>query len=125
MLSEHRDEVAAVAFFKQAINHNGLPSKVVINKSGACNAGLENINILIFLSGLHCFIDIPKVKYFNNIVEQDHRFIKKITKPMMGFKAFRSASATLAGIESAHMIRKGEFANNQLPAHQQFIALVV
>jgi putative transposase len=49
MPAKHRDEVAAVAFFKQAINYNGLPSKVVINKSGACNAGLENINILIAL----------------------------------------------------------------------------
>jgi putative transposase len=125
MLSEHRDEVAATAFFKQAVDHNELPSKVVIDKSGANNAGLENINILIFLAGLLCFIDILKVKYLNNIVEQDHRFIKKITKPMMGFKAFHSASATLAGIETAHMIRKGQFANNQLPAHQQFMALAV
>jgi putative transposase len=125
MLSEHRDEVAATAFFKQAVDHNELPSKVVIDKSGANNAGLENINILIFLAGLLCFIDILKVKYLNNIVEQDHRFIKKITKPMMGFKAFHSASARLAGIETAHMIRKGQFANNKLPAHQQFMALAV
>jgi putative transposase len=44
---------------------------------------------------------------------------------MMGFKAFHSASATLAGIETAHMIRKGQFANSQLPAHQQFMALAV
>jgi putative transposase len=123
MLSEHRDEVNGAAFFKQAIDHNGLPIKVVIDKSGANNAGLENVNILIFLSGLLCFIDIFKVKYLNDIVEQDHRFIKKTTKPMMGFKAFHSASATLAGIETAHMIRKGQFANNQLPAHQQFMAL--
>ena len=123
MLSKHRDEVAATAFFKQAIDHNGLPNKVVIDQSGANNAGLENINILIFLAGLLCFIDILKVKYLNNIVEQDHRFIKKITKPMMGFKAFHSASATLAGIETAHMIRKGQFTNSQLPAHQQFMAL--
>ena len=77
MLSEHRDDVAAKAFFKQAIDHNGLPSKVVSDKSGAKNAGLENINILIFLAGLLCFIDILKVKSLNNIVEQDHRFIKK------------------------------------------------
>ena len=125
MLSEHRDEAAATAFFKQAIDHNELPSKVVIDKSGANNAGLENINILVFLAGLLCFIDILKVKYLNNIVEQDHRFIKKITKPMMGFKAFHSANATLAGIETAHMIRKGQFTNNQLPAHQQFMALAV
>jgi putative transposase len=44
---------------------------------------------------------------------------------MMGFKAFHFASTTLTGIEAAHMIRKGQFANNQLPAHQQFIALAV
>jgi putative transposase len=125
MLSGHRDEVAATAFFKQAVDHNELPSKVVIDKKGANNAGLENINILIFLAGLLGFIDILKVKHLNNIVEQDHRFIKKITKPMMGFKVFHSANATLAGIETAHMIRKGQFANNQLPAHQQLMALAV
>ena len=125
MLSEHRDEAAATAFFKQAIDNSGLPSKVVIDKSGANEAGLENINILFFLAGLYCFIDILKVKYLNNSVEQDHRFIKKITKPMMGFKAFHSARATLAGIETAHMIRKGQFTNNLLPAHQQFMALAV
>ena len=100
-----------------------MPDKVVIDKSGANNAGLENINILLFLTGLCCFIDILQVKYLNNIVEQDHRFIKQITRPMMGFKAFHSASATLAGIETAHMIRKGQLINNLLPAHQQFMAL--
>jgi putative transposase len=86
---------------------------------------LENINILILLASLLCFIDILKVKYLNNIVDQDHRFIKKITKPMMGFKAFHSANATLARIETAHMIRKRQCANNLLPAHQQFLALAV
>ena len=117
---------AATAFFKQAIDNSGLPSKVVIDKSGANNAGLENIiNSLFFLAGLYCFIDILKVKYLNNSVEQDHRFIKRITKPMMGFKAFHSARATLAGIETARMIRKGQFTNNLLPAHQQFMALAV
>jgi putative transposase len=50
----------------------------------------------------------------NNIVEQDHRFIKKITKPMMGFKAFHSAQATIAGIETAHMIRKGQLSEENL-----------
>ena len=123
MLSEHRDEAAATASFKQAIDNSGLPSKVVIDKSGANDAGLENINILFFLAGLYCFIDILKVKYLNNSVEQDHRFIKKVTKPMMGFKAFHFASGTLAGIAVAHRIRKGQFTNNLLPAHQPFIAL--
>ena len=52
MLSKQRDEAAATAFFQQAIENNGLPDKVVIDKSGANNAGLENINILLFITGL-------------------------------------------------------------------------
>jgi putative transposase len=122
-LSEQRDEAAATAFFKQAIDHHGLPEKVVIDKSGANNAGLENINLLFFLAGFFYVIDILQVKYLNNMIEQDHRFIKKITRPMLGFKAFHSASATLAGIETAHMIRKGQLFDQSLPAYQQFMAL--
>jgi putative transposase len=48
---------------------------------------------------------------------------KKITKPMMGFKAFHSAKATLDGIETAHMIRKGQLTDKNIPAYQQFMAL--
>jgi putative transposase len=59
----------------------------------------------------------------NNIVEQDHRFIKRITRPMLGFKAFHSADATLAGIETAHMIRKGQLEASELTVFQQFAAL--
>ncbi|MCX7103038.1 MAG: DDE-type integrase/transposase/recombinase, partial [Methylobacter sp.] len=47
-----------------------------------------------------------------------HRFIKKITKPMMGFKAFYSANATIAGIETAHMIRKGQLSEENIPAYK-------
>ena len=54
-------------------------------------------------------ITIRQVKYLNNIVEQDHRAIKRITRPMLGFKSFRAARAILAGIELMHMIRKGQF----------------
>jgi transposase-like protein len=46
----------------------------------------------------------------------NHRFIKKITKPMMGFKAFHSAQATIAGIETAHMIRKGQLSEEAVAA---------
>jgi transposase-like protein len=53
-----------------------------------------------------------RVKYLNNIVEQDHRFIKKITRPMLGFKSFLSAEQTLKGIEAMHMIKKGQAENN-------------
>jgi IS6 family transposase len=55
---------------------------------------------------------IRQTKHLNNIVEQDHRFIKKITKPMFGFKSFLTAEQTLKGIEAMHMIRKGQAENN-------------
>jgi len=54
-------------------------------------------------------IKIRQVKYLNNIVEQDHRAVKRVTRPMPGFKSFRSARSVLAGIELMHMIRKGQF----------------
>nr|WP_284945010.1 DDE-type integrase/transposase/recombinase [Acidisoma sp. PAMC 29798] len=49
-----------------------------------------------------------QIKYLNNIVEQDHRAIKRLTRPMLGFKSFWSAAVTIAGIEMMHMIRKGQ-----------------
>ncbi len=54
----------------------------------------------------------------NNIVEQDHRFIKRRTRPMLGFKAIASAAATLDGIEVAHMIRKGQITPGLCPFRQ-------
>jgi putative transposase len=123
MLSEKRDEAAATAFFKQAIDSNGFPKKVVMDKSGANYVGLENINFLLLLAGIISFVEILQIKYLNNLIEQDHRFIKKITKPMMGFKAFHSAKATIAGIETAHMIRKGQLSEENIPAYKQFMAL--
>lgn len=68
-------------------------------------------------------IEVLKVKYLNNIIEQDHRFIKRITRQVKGFKSFASAQATLAGIETAHMIRKGQLAGRGQSAFQQFKAL--
>ncbi len=75
------------------------------------------------LAGLISFVEIFQVKYLNNLIEQDHRFIKKITKPMMGFKAFHSAKATIDGIETAHMIQKGQLSDENIPAYKQFMAL--
>jgi putative transposase len=123
MVSERRDEAAATAFCKQAIATNRFPGKVVMAKSGANYAGIENINMLLMLAGLIGFIEICRVKYLNNLIEQDHRFIKKISKPMMGFKAFHSAQATIDGIETAHMIRKGQLSEENIPAYKQFMAL--
>jgi len=96
-----------------------------MDKSGANYAGLENINLLPLLAGIISFIEIIQIqiKYLNNLGEQDHRFIKKITKPMMGFKAFHSAKATIDGIETAHMIRKGQLSDENIPAYKQFMTL--
>lgn len=109
MLSEHRDEAAATTFCRQAIDGGGFPDKVVMDKSDANQASLENINLLLMLAGLISFVEVLQVSYLNNIVEQDHRFIKKITSPMMGFKAFHSAKAILCGINRTHDSKGADF----------------
>ena len=69
-------------------------------------------------------IEIRQIKYLNNIIEQDHRGIKRITKPMMGFKAFHSAEATLAGIELHRMLKKNQHVDAiKLTTFEQFYAL--
>jgi IS6 family transposase len=52
--------------------------------------------------------ELRQVKYLNNIVEQDHRFIKRVTKPGMGFYSFETAWRTLQGYEITNMMRKGQ-----------------
>ena len=123
MLSERRDEAAATAFFSRTIQSNGWPDKVVIATSGANLAGRANMNILLIPSGWFWRIEGPQVKYLNNIGAQDPRFIRKLTRPMQGFNSVAAAQATLAGIETAHVIRKGRLAGNGATAIQQFAAL--
>ena len=123
MLSERRDTAAARRFFKRAIGTNGVPDRVVIDKSGANFAGLQCVNVILKFTGTGRIVKILQVKYLNNILEQDHRFIKRITRPMLGFKAFHSAVATLEGTELAHMIRKGQFGKTGMSAFKQFAAL--
>lgn len=86
-------------------------------------AGAQAINNILKITGSGKPIEILQVKYLNNILEQDHRFIKRITKHMLGFKAFHSASATIAGIEVAHMIRKHQFANYNRSPFEAFAEL--
>lgn len=123
MLSRQRDKVATRLFFRRAIKRNGVPERIVIDKSGANLAGLQRINVGLKFSQTHRPIEILRVKYLNNIIEQDHRFIKKITRPTLGFKAFHSAAATLAGIEVAHMIRKKQIPTNHASPFETFASL--
>jgi len=57
---------------------------------------------------LEATIELRQNKYLNNVIEQDHRNIKRLTKPMMGFGSFNTARRTLRGIEVMSMIRKGQ-----------------
>jgi putative transposase len=101
LLTEHRDAEAALRFLKKAIRRNGLPETITIDGSDANEAAIKRYN-----EEYGTTIRIRQVKYLNNVVEQDHRAVKRVTRPMLGFKAFDAAQGTLVGIELMHMIRK-------------------
>ena len=85
LLTKKRDMTAAKRFFDKAVEANGDPNKVAMDKSGANKAAIDAIN-----AGRSVPILVRQVKYLNNMVEQDHRAIKRLTKPMLNFKSFRS-----------------------------------
>ena len=119
LLTAKRDRKAAVRFLRKAIRLHGVPTKITIDKSGANTAAIASYNLERAAE-----IELRQVKYLNNVVEQDHRAIKRQVPPMTGFKSFWSASATLAGIELMHMIRKGQLkAAGRLCTAQQFYSL--
>ena len=122
MLSKRRNKTAATKFLARAMEVNGLPRKIVIYKSGANTAGITAINRMLKRFGCPISIEMVRIKYLNNIVEQDPRTIKKRIRPMLGLKSFVSASATLEGIEVANMIRKGQMTPGLCP-FAQFAAL--
>ena len=103
LLTEKRDKAAANRFFEKAMCHNGDPEKITMDKSETNKAAIDKIN-----NNRDVPIEVRQTQYLNNIVEQDHRFIKRIVRPMLGFKSFQSAKNILAGIELMHMIRKGQ-----------------
>jgi len=88
MLTAKRDRRAPSRFLRKS-------------KSRANAAAIEDYN-----RDLNTSIELRQVKYLDNIVEQDHRAIKRLTRPMLGFKSFWSAATTLAGIEIVQMTRK-------------------
>jgi transposase-like protein len=121
LLTAHRDEKAALRFLKKAMRHNGVPEKTTIDGSEANAAAIRSYN-----QAYGTTIIIRQVKYLNNIVEQDHRGVKRITRPMLGFKSFATAQATLVGIELIHMLRKGQLAERGeqgLTVAEQFYTL--
>ena len=103
LLMKKRDTKAAKRYLSKAISRNGKPGKITIDKSGANQAAIKAYN-----ADEGSRIKIRQCKYLNNIVEQDHRFIKRITRGMLGFKNFLSAQRVLAGIELVRMLKKGQ-----------------
>ena len=94
LLHAHRDKAAAMGYFGKAIIQNGEPEVITIYKTGANLAALEAVN-----AARETPIEIRQCQYLNNIVEQDHRAIKRRIRPMLGFKNFASAHILLGGIE--------------------------
>ncbi len=103
LLTEQRDQAAALRFLKQAIRRHGGPEKITIDGSEANAAAIR-----AYSQEHGTAIIIRPVKYLNNAVEQDHRGVKRLTRPMLGFQSFAAAQATLVGIELMHMLKKGQ-----------------
>ena len=121
LLTPNRDRDAAETFLHKAIRTQGLPEKITIDRSGANTAAITHYNKIHQTT-----IVIRHSKYLNNLVEQDHRAVKRVVRPMLGFKSFWAARCTIAGIEVMHAIRKGQLLMPeqapQTPA-EQFYAL--
>jgi IS6 family transposase len=123
LLSPKRNAAAARRFFRKALRqpHTVNPRTITVDK----NAAYPVATITMKRDGeLWRFAKLRQVKFLNNIVEQDHRRIKRLVRPGLGFKNFVTASQTIAGYEAMAMIRKGQVAAapaNDMGAQQDFI----
>ena len=95
------DTEAALRFLTKAIRRHGVGAKITIDGSETNEAAITRYN-----EEHGTAIIIRQVKYLNNMVEQDHRSVKRITRAMLGFKSFTAAQDTLVGIELMHMIKE-------------------
>lgn len=124
LLSAKRDAAAARRFFRKALRqqHTVNPRTLTVDK----NAAYPSATTAMKKDGeLWRFAKLRQVKYLNNIVEQDHRRIKRLIRPGLGFKSFHTARRTIAGYEILAMVRKGQVAAipaNDMPNQAIFIA---
>ena len=119
--TKRRQKMSAQKFFNKAIGNNGKPRIVNIDKSGANSSAILTVNKRSLSSKK---IKIRKVKYLNNIIEQDHRRIKRRIRIMTGFKEFESAQRTLSGIEVVSIIKKDQIINPCSTSFKTFCSLV-
>ena len=101
LLTEHRDKGAALRLLKNALRRNGLPETITMDGSGANEAAIKSDN-----EEHDTIMKIRQIPYLNKVVAQDHRAIKRVTRPMLGFKACEATQATLTGIELMPMLKK-------------------
>jgi IS6 family transposase len=124
VLSAKRDAAAAKRFFRKALkqSHTVNPRTITVDKSAAYPIATKAMK----RDGELCrFAKLRQVKVLNNIVEQDHRRIKRLVRPGLGFKSFTTASRTIAGYEAMAMIRKGQVVRapaNDRGAQRDFVA---
>jgi putative transposase len=100
--TEPQDERAAKRFLTKAIRRHEVPAQVTIDGSAAHAAAMRGYNKTPGRT-----LIIRQVKYLNTMVEQDHRGMKQVTRPMLGFTSFEAAQGTLIGIEFMHMLTQG------------------
>ncbi len=107
LLCADRSQFAAKAFFSRIVaGGQGWPNKVNLDGNAASHRALRHLRRQ---DPKWASVVVRCRRYLNNVVEQDHRAIKRRCAPMLGLKSFRTASITLAGIELAHRIRKRQF----------------
>jgi len=124
MLSAKRDVTAAKQFFKKLMraDHRRLPFSVCVDKNAAYPEAFTSSQDAKILPS-DC--KLRRVKYLNNVIEQDHRFVKKKVRAAQGFKGFHTAERTLEGIEAMNMMRKGQvkrLSGNDSQAQAKFVA---
>jgi transposase-like protein len=107
MLSAKRDVSAAKRFFKKLMRaeHRRLPFSISVDKNAAYPEAFSASQAERVVPK-DC--QLRRVKYLNNIIEQDHRFIKKKVRASQCYKRFHTAERTLEGIEAVNMMRKGQ-----------------
>jgi transposase-like protein len=102
-----RNDHAAKRFFKimMRADHRRLPFTISVDKNAAYPEAFTSFQKEKILPH-DC--KLRRVKYLNNIIEQDHRFIKKRARACLGYRSFDTAERTLQGVEAVNMIRKGQ-----------------
>ena len=107
MLSAKRDTSAAKRFFKKVMraDHRRLPFSISVDKHASYPKAFSSSQEEKVLPK-DC--TLRRVKYLNNIIEQDHRFIRRRWRAMQCFRSFHTAERTIEGIEAVNMIRKGQ-----------------